>query len=1773
MTVTDHAPDGETTDVDSELATVKVLDEIVADTHTVGEQKYDGSTYSQTDYDHYYRQYYDQLYTELKDGDFQAMKTALASAACQLDTPMTASYDCWHHPSRTVVPVFGAGVAAVQYWDTTESATAMSYSTDASSPLSANHKEIQVTAPSVVGYNNDDPRYGGAVAELASSQRSSLYQEIATQPGKIYNWSLDQGVRETDVPQPFELMAVVMGPAVEDTGSGTDADEVYPYGADTGTGASTTVFSKVVNALAATLGVTDDRTFTRHDHVSAPDPDGSTSNWTMEPGADGMLNELGESVTGTFDNSGHYKYANKAYTVAYQGHNYYVYLAADEHTGKYVAVSGNKERTDPPQSFTHHAGSYTVPAGQGRTVFGFVTVSSTGPGVGNNLDNITFASGDAPSQGQASSYNGDSSVEVDAQADYAYALAEVRGSAVYRLSNLAASFTPTGGSSAAIDVEAGLGDGYSWYLPGAAGQLVFDNLVPGKTYRVLGVPSSTIDSQLGTNQSPAEVLDDGYYTDVTIKAGSSGGDGAAPNVSASVVDGRGQVVLEATDSRSEYALLELVGDGSSHTDPAQYAPVEQPTLWRAGTGGELVWDQLKTGATYRVIARPAGYAELDWANVVAGADQSSLLQVTVPSVGTDIAASQVARVRDGSHDSIVLTGLDAGSAYYLYDSAGNQVGSPTTGLAQATIGSLDQAKTYQVRAKVGDTLTQGVRVYPFATAPTPVYPSEGLGVPSGSQYWIGARPQAAADETALVGGPDNWQTATSSAVPLGSKLAAALNGDPVLDTAAALGADKLVVHYRLARLAGYSGAYVAPEDVVQVDGRPAGPVEGSAFTVDAAAERLEGSGLQYQAADGWTDLPADGLPFADAGWDGYRALRVSLRSVPDDGHFASVPSQYDLAARPAAPVEGAGAYNPDNGHFSLSDLDASVAYEYSTDKEHWSALSVESDGTAELTEGVSVYYLRYAAVGDTPASWAAKVSDYPLRLASVVFEAKSYGADTSQTQAVTIRNKAGSAADFADKQATLSVESVLRDQQPYDGAVFQVGPSATGALPAIGAGQSDSSVFTVSTVAGLPVGNYTATLRLAYDDGVASNGATDYAEAELAYAVGKAAWPQPAVTGSAISVDGKTITVSAQSSNKGQAVYEYSLDAASWTAEADGSATLTGPDYAQPNSIYVRAAADDNHPCGPIALLDTAWTDYAPPASVFGDGGVLRVEYSLEALEVVKGYSPADYAITVGGQAVAANQSISDLIGETAVAVRLVRKGVTGADDDPRLGAGSSEAAVAQLNARPAAPTGVTTSPASGRTSADGKITEGSGKAIEYRVAGSTGVWTPAASGTATGLTAGQYKVRYPAAEGDFASLQTAVTVARLTYEVAWAAPVEAGGVTGTVIASVVDTSYDDAPVASGDQVPAGHSVEFTATTDSLGEGACYTWAWTVNGVAAQTATTSQASSTFLLDGLADDSSVGLVVTGGCPTPTPTVTPTPTETPTDTPTPTPTDTSTDTPTPTRTAAPSGTPTSTATPTFRPTGTSQPNPTSAATAPTPGPASSGAASGGATQTASAGPGAGAANGGSAGAEAGAAGGQTTGETAVPTVPPEAGVLPASQVWAVKVRLAQTQVRLKPRQKLSALAAVVDLGGRASLGSAKVTWKSGKPSVVKVDAKTGKLKAGKKSGKAVVEVTAVTPGHSGQPVSAKFKVTVSKKNVKVRAVKAKAPKKLKIGQSVALKAKLSPKLPTAAKVSFTVNKAKFATIDAAGLLKALKPGKVKVTVKAGSKKKTYTVKVVK
>ncbi|MDR1711584.1 MAG: hypothetical protein LBR58_07015, partial [Propionibacteriaceae bacterium] len=441
---------------------------------------------------------------------------------------------------------------------------------------------------------------------------------------------------------------------------------------------------------------------------------------------------------------------------------------------------------------------------------------------------------------QYTSYDGNAVLQTDTVNGYAYALSEVRGGLVYPLVERDAYFTPSGGSKAAATPDAALGDGAQWYKPGA-GTLVFQDLVPGKTYRLSGISAAALPAGAG----PAAVA--AAYTDTTMKAAK---DSAPTNLTLAPDGQAASVVLGASDSRAEYALL--TKDNAGHwvpldADGTMLTPASQTASWQAGTGAALSFDGLSLGRGYRLIARSAGYSELSW-SVIAANEASGVVEIEIPQAISDVTVAMVSRSSSAEADLVSLTGVDPVATYHILNAhTGEQLwqGSGADHYT-ASLGAR-QSSTLQVVAEAGGAFTRGVRVYPYPVyvdaegslhtltvdyvAETVTSADAQQGLPADIQFRIDYSGQNLITTPTTA---DGFLDAPGGWIYLGA--ATPYTAAPILDS---IESGAATLTYRLRPSDGYDGAYLAPASTLSIPARPE-------FTTD----------LEYQPADSSGTAPA-----------------------------------------------------------------------------------------------------------------------------------------------------------------------------------------------------------------------------------------------------------------------------------------------------------------------------------------------------------------------------------------------------------------------------------------------------------------------------------------------------------------------------------------------------------------------------------------------------------------------------------------------------------------------------------------------------------------------------------------------------------------------------------------------------------------------------------------------------------------------------------------------------------------------------------------------------
>lgn len=214
-------------------------------------------------------------------------------------------------------------------------------------------------APQLWGSDKSIPN-GNQFAELNADEVSTLYQNVSTVGGHIYEWGLShRGRAGTDI------MALIIGPQQANAPAKPDEDE---NGQDQ--------FMRLtawVQRNAQTLGVTVPR-------------DGCSQRITVYSK---KFDENGGFLNNTGNESPFSAAPSNLYTETW---SVWIIATGNQSWGSYGT---HNSAYDPLQGIGGGIGcSYTVPVGQNETTFAFCSYSSSGSGgltVGNLLDNITFS--------------------------------------------------------------------------------------------------------------------------------------------------------------------------------------------------------------------------------------------------------------------------------------------------------------------------------------------------------------------------------------------------------------------------------------------------------------------------------------------------------------------------------------------------------------------------------------------------------------------------------------------------------------------------------------------------------------------------------------------------------------------------------------------------------------------------------------------------------------------------------------------------------------------------------------------------------------------------------------------------------------------------------------------------------------------------------------------------------------------------------------------------------------------------------------------------------------------------------------------------------------------------------------------------------------------------------------------------------------------------------------------------------------------------------------
>lgn len=1225
------------------------------------------------------------------------------------------------------------------------------------------------------------------IVELSPDAPSSLYQEIATLSGKIYEWSLDHAPRSGRSGDEAynNRLAVVIGPAIN---SPDDYNEM-----------GVTSLWKNTNTSFTISGYTQ---YKGREYENLIYPYGVNATGT---GKTSFFNNIVDRIDTSYGNI-----AVGDHVVSYLKdlrRKYFVFVGDTD-----IDLDQNVNKGDVKiyeANWTTHSGVYSVPVGQGITVFSFVGLIPDGAS-GNLLDNIEFKSGTPTEVKVSMAYSGHVTISMTTRTDYVYGLAEVRGSAVDLLTTT--DFATFNGNPIAPKTAAELGAGTGvehWFFPGEVGKLVFSGMVPGKSYRVVGIPKGAVsgEDKLNTNITPAKVLDAGYYKEVSIPGANTDEEGEDGKVQMPTVGARDNYVFLTNSNKAvKYALVHAEDNEKTEDINEQYQPVNEYCTWRVGqgldTGLSLFFENLERGTCYILVARPAEWEEVSYESA---AQSKGAILICTPPVGVnDIREEQVTRLSGGADGDIIRVRqaidqeeegeehvIDADNNTYsfydvetgeLYANSGKVVTDATGTYVEFKAGTtpagdpippLDKDKIYQIVVKMGQGIYMaGVRVYPYVD-PLHIFYEDEIVAYNENRHPLPNKPNEEKlydreilryrmrlkdSGTWLLGGEKEFITANNNFINLGG-------GTPsLLDQMWAAGKDAIIETC-------YSDLWpesrlpsVYPIFEFEVPRRPAPPRANDCddpdayhdYFVDYPDEKItvpdsNTEVLLYSINNGTDYISIGGTPreitFNELNWTDTEK-KILLRKPGKDtdlstgtqGYFASEAKVQSIKARGESPVTPYAQLNYDTTPTTVEiyGLDEpGKSYEYklqtATGKDAWitvgaNATSVTGLDYITLDGGVEVdYEVRYPATCDKPASLPLRLS-MPLTILTVEFGnvVYNYSPDTL-VQQVEIRNVSTDPVRYSN---ITQIPATKKNDGSFSQEIFEITQPTTDdgwIVPGTDDGGKNRSV-TIKPIAGLSVGTYTTTLTLYFE----YNSKPKITTAEVLLNVVKA----PAVNTATIRRTGVTdTTLEIEIDNPTNNRYiEYKIDADPYQNNAglgmgqDVLHEYTGLEPAESYSITYRIAENENYYASNVleAVFSTA---YAMP-----NEDIISIDYDREVLMLKDGESVGNYVVMVNGNPVDVSGAgylltEKDLSAPFTIKVRQI--------DPKKIVPDSEYREYSNIPGRPAMPTNIATI-----GDKNNIITVNGGYDYVYRQDGSTGRWSLGASDP---LAWGRYQVRYPA--------------------------------------------------------------------------------------------------------------------------------------------------------------------------------------------------------------------------------------------------------------------------------------------------------------------------------------------------------------------------------------------------------------------------------------------
>ncbi|MDR3190574.1 MAG: hypothetical protein LBT80_05135 [Lactobacillaceae bacterium] len=1045
--------------------------------------------------------------------------------------------------------------------------------------------------------------YTGHITELSAYVKSSIYQDVATIPGRNYEWQIEHHVRN-DTDPGYEVVAVIIGKSGENIADnefayGKDGDGTYGFDANGKNTATIKATSNTVNSIFPKI-VTQ-----LVDNLKAQDANmNDVKKFAYKQSTDATL-----AAPADEDNL---QYGNKAYSVDYAGEKYYVYVDVD------IQEPGVKETAVWSDGHTGK-GSYSVPEGQGNTVFAFANIRSNGDASGNLLDNISFKASDEISVDAKTDWSGNKQIKVDTNPGYAYGLAEVRDSSVFGVGDTILNQTtfnegdaarkPANNTNVDDPTYQTLGDG-TWFYPDATGDLVFTGLSAGKTYRVVSVPVGVISKAFGTNVSPTLVLDDNNYKDLSVPIGTTSEATQLGTIQTAVYKNsadtyQGKIQALKLDTNNQYAILKQNAEGDWDTDNPVTTWATPDMLTHA-----LIFDglDLSTAATsqYRLVTRPTKYVELSYADQVA-----SGMTITFPTLATKytwkLGVDQAQRVRvNATTDRLTVNlggyELAPGTNLSIYDQiTGERLGqfsaNGSTYTLDLTGANLD--KDVLIGLECGSTVVLA-DMTAYAQTDTEFdidYVNEIIGDATNNYHISGSDDYRFNDEAA-------YHTGLNT---MGASVTFHLNAPATADN----------------RKLSYTKHFDHTKDigvtkVIEFPNRPAAPTIGVTSTnalLDYTDETITNTltaAVLYEINSDTVLAGQTTSAFAGFDWDGTNDKELifqRLASQPD-AQFASELSSDTLVKRPHEPTIGS--VTKVGNDLNLTGVTpANGPLERTTDGTDWTVQAISSGAlTFPDFDENNTNQLRVAATLNTPHSNAVNVKNTEVGVNDIHLT-MTYGLPDTLAGDQQMH--------FTNTNANPIVLSSLAmaPKDPEVAELFAITPALTNSVQIL-SGDTNSTYGIELNAAGLnsDAGTHEDQVDFNYKD---NNNVLYTGDLNVSLLVSKDTWSTPVLPDKISQVEATTDGNLVTDTTLQLTIADYAATSnlqyrvgtsGPWTTATGAVIALTGLEPASAVTLQVRSAADDNHIASSIAQT-TYYTRYATPTAAD-----LQIAYEAEVYQV-----------------------------------------------------------------------------------------------------------------------------------------------------------------------------------------------------------------------------------------------------------------------------------------------------------------------------------------------------------------------------------------------------------------------------------------------------------------------------------------------------------------------------------------------------------------------------